>query len=119
MSTALAGPAFKRVRGPALLLMGALTSLSGWCDQDAALMEWGRKLFTTVTPACATCHTLQDAGSDGAIGPVLDEIKPDSARVSKALHNGLGVMPSFKAVLTEAQMAALAHYVSRVTGGEK
>ena len=49
-------------------------------------MLLGKKLFTTLAvPACAVCHTLKDAGAEGAVGPVLDELKPDAARVSKAL----------------------------------
>ena len=58
-------------------------------------MELGKKLFSTATPACALCHTLKDAGAKGAVGPVMDEIKPDAVRVAKALRNGLGNMPSY------------------------
>jgi sulfite dehydrogenase len=83
---------------------------------DDAQLALGKKLFMTATPACAVCHTLKDAGSEGAVGPVLDEIKPNAARVSQALLNGLGSMPSYKATLTEAQIAALALYVAKATG---
>jgi sulfite dehydrogenase len=82
-------------------------------------MALGKKLFTTAVPACAVCHTLKDAGAEGAVGPIFDELKPDAARVSKALRDGLGSMPSFKATLSEEQIAALARYVSRASGGEK
>ena len=83
---------------------------------DDPQLALGKKLFMTASPACAVCHTLKDAGSEGAVGPVLDEIKPNAARVSQALLNGLGNMPSYKSSLTEAQIAALALYVSKVTG---
>jgi cytochrome c6 len=84
---------------------------------DTAQFALGRKLFTEgAVPACALCHTLKDAGSSGAIGPVLDEIKPDAGRVARALRDGLGQMPAYGAQLTEAQIAALAHYVSRASG---
>ena len=46
---------------------------------------------------------------------MLDELRPDAARVSKALHDGLGAMPSFKETLTEEQIAALALYVSKAS----
>ncbi len=82
-------------------------------------MELGKRLFSNATPACAICHTLKDAGAEGAVGPVIDEIKPDAARVAKALRDGLGNMPSYKALLTEAEIAALARYVSRASGAEK
>ncbi|SFC49654.1 sulfite dehydrogenase (cytochrome) subunit SorB [Polaromonas sp. OV174] len=97
----------------------ALACLPALAATDPAQMELGKKLFATSVPACAICHTLKDAGAEGAVGPVLDELKPNSARVSKALRDGIGSMPSFKATLSEAQIAALAHYVSRASGGEK
>jgi mono/diheme cytochrome c family protein len=74
--------------------------------------EDGRKLFTSVTPACALCHTLKDAGATGTIGPSLDELKPDAERVAKALRNGIGQMPAFPQ-LNEAQVQALARYVEK------
>lgn len=87
---------------------------------DAAQFALGRKLFIeSAVPACALCHTLKDAGSSGAIGPVLDELQPDASRVARALRDGLGQMPAYGAQLTEAQIAALALYVSKASGGAK
>ena len=74
----------------------------------------GRRLFTSVTPACALCHKLKDAGAEGEIGPSLDELKPDAGRVVKALRNGIGQMPPFPQ-LTEAQVQALARYVEQAS----
>jgi mono/diheme cytochrome c family protein len=74
----------------------------------------GRKLFGSVTPSCAVCHSLKDAGAAGQIGPSLDELKPDAARVAKALKAGIGQMPAFTQ-LTEEQIQALARYVERAT----
>ena len=102
-----------------LLLAGGLACLPAIAAEDAAKMALGKKLFTTATPACALCHTLKDAGAEGAVGPVLDDLKPDVNRVSKALRDGLGAMPSFKASLSEAEIAALAYYVARASGAEK
>lgn len=82
-------------------------------------MEEGKKLFTSATtPACAVCHTLDHAGAQGAVGPNLDELKPDAARVEKALRNGIGQMPVFT-TLTEEQIKLLANYVSAATGAAK
>ncbi|MEJ6004120.1 cytochrome c [Paucibacter sp. AS339] len=79
--------------------------------------DLGKRLFTKgAVPACAICHTLRDAGSEGTVGPVLDEIKPDAERVGKALRNGLGAMPSFSKSLSEAEIKALARYVSQASG---
>lgn len=97
------------------LLLGA----AGLAHAQAndALYATGKELFLKATPACAVCHTLKDAGSEGAVGPVLDELRPDAARVAKALRDGLGSMPSYRASLSDAQIAALARYVSRASGG--
>lgn len=93
----------------------ALAGLLGVCAGGAHAQEdEGRKLFRSVTPACAACHTLKDAGATGEIGPSLDELKPDAARVVKALRNGIGQMPAFPQ-LTEAQIQALARYVEKAT----
>ena len=103
-----------------LLLAAALTSLSAMAAEDADKMAIGKKLFTAgAVPACALCHTLKDAGSEGAVGPVFDELKPNAARVKKALYDGLGAMPSYKATLTEAQIDAVSYYVSRASGAEQ
>ena len=96
-----------------------MTGLPAFAADDAALMTQGKRIFTTAAPACAVCHTLKDAGSEGAVGPVLDELKPVSSRVTKALRDGLGNMPSYKGKLTDEEITALAYYVSRATGAEK
>jgi cytochrome c6 len=100
---------------PALLLSCGLAAAAGNADQLAI----GKKLFTTSVPACAVCHTLKDAGAEGAVGPVLDELQPDAARVAKVLRDGLGSMPSFKASLSEAQIQALSAYVAQASRGGK
>ena len=102
-----------------LFMASALICLPAQATDDAAQMALGKKLFTTVVPACAVCHTLKDAGAKGAVGPVLDELKPNAARVAKTVRDGLGIMPSFGETLSEEQIAALALYVSRASGGEK
>ena len=104
----------------ALILVPALTV---WASAAAAAdnsvqLALGQKLFTQgAVPACSLCHTLQAAGAEVAIGPILDELKPDATRVAKALRNGLGQMPSYKDKLSDAEIAALAFYVSKVSGG--
>lgn len=100
----------------ALLATGLAATGTAHAADEAALMALGKQLFTVgAQPACAICHTLKDAGSEGAIGPVLDELQPDASRVAKALREGLGAMPSFSETLSEEQIAALALYVSRAS----
>lgn len=80
-------------------------------------MEAGRALFVGATPACALCHTLNDAQSSGAIGPKLDEIKPDAARVETAIRNGIGQMPAYT-TLSDKEIETLAAYVAKATGAQ-
>lgn len=82
-------------------------------------LEIGRKLFSqTAVPACAICHTMRDANAKGAIGPDLDELKPDTSRVEKAVRNGIGQMPAIKN-LNDAQIKALSEYVATATSAGK
>ena len=114
-SAPFASRALRALVAPTLVLTASLFGTAAHAADEAAQMALGKKLFTTSTPACALCHTLKDAGAEGAIGPVFNDLQPDAARVSKALHDGLGAMPSFKATLTEEQIAALALYVSKAS----
>jgi cytochrome c6 len=77
----------------------------------------GRQVFTELSqPTCAVCHTLEDAGASGQIGPNLDQLKPDAQRVAAAVTNGVGVMPAQEDNLTDEQIQAVAYYVAQVTG---
>jgi mono/diheme cytochrome c family protein len=73
----------------------------------------GKQIFTQ---NCGGCHTLADAGTNGQVGPVLDEIKPDKARVQRQVTNGGSKMPPFKGKLSADQIDAVATYVSSVAG---
>ncbi len=75
----------------------------------------GKKIFQT--GPCAGCHTLADAGTHGTVGPNLDQVKPKlSVVVDRLLHGG-GAMPPFKGTLTTKQIADVAAYVVKATGG--
>jgi len=96
------------------LLAWAVAPALAAADDDLAM---GKALFTQrATPACAVCHTLKDAGTTGEVGPALDELKPSADRVTTALRNGVGLMPSYKDTLTDAQIRAIARYVAAVSG---
>jgi cbb3-type cytochrome c oxidase subunit III len=69
----------------------------------------GRSVFVT---NCGSCHTLADAGTTGTIGPNLDDSKPARPLVVDRVTNGMGAMPPFKGTLTDAQIQAVADYVS-------
>ena len=79
--------------------------------------ELGRKVFTEVAqPPCKLCHTLQAAGATATVGPSLDELKPDKARVLEVVRKGLGPMPPFAEKLTPEQIEAVSAYVARSVG---
>ena len=75
----------------------------------------GKEVFLG-TAGCASCHTLSDAGSTGAVGPNLDDAKPSEELVLDRVTNGQGGMPSFSSTLSEQQIADVAAYVSSVAG---
>jgi mono/diheme cytochrome c family protein len=86
-------------------------------------LETGKELFVT---NCGACHTLAKAGTDGVVGPNLDELlAPPSAtapdpstiepRVLSAIDNGVaGRMP--KGVLGGQQADTVAAFVAQVAG---
>lgn len=88
-----------------------------------ASLQAGKDLFVT---NCGACHTLAKAGTDGGIGPNLDELlaPPTAAppnpstikpRVLSAINNGVaGRMP--KGVLSGQQADEVATFVSQVAG---
>ena len=55
--------------------------------------ERGRELFIQ---NCGPCHQLDAAGTTGTVGPNLDEVQADEARVLRAIRvggRGSGTMP--------------------------
>ena len=65
---------------------------------------------------CSGCHTLKAAQATGSVGPNLDQVKPSAADVTQIVRSGGGSMPSFSGKLSDAEIAAVAIYVSTVAG---
>jgi mono/diheme cytochrome c family protein len=92
-------------------------------EEVASNLESGKELFVT---NCGACHTLFKAGTDGVIGPDLDELlappsasPPDPAtvkpRVLSAVNNGVGGrMP--RGVVSGQQAEEVANFVAQVAG---
>ena len=88
-----------------------------------ASLEEGKAIFAT---NCGACHTLEKAGTDGIVGPNLDELlappspsPPDPAtikpRVLNAIENGIGGrMPA--GILSDTQAEVVAEFVSKCAG---
>jgi mono/diheme cytochrome c family protein len=95
---------------------GALAGAAGAQEADPATLDFGRRVFTEIAePGCPICHTLADAGAVGEVGPSLDAMRPDAARVAKAVTDGVGPMLPYEALDAE-QIEALAAYVAAVAG---
>ena len=75
----------------------------------------GKQLF--LSAGCAGCHTLADAGATGTVGPNLDAAHPSDSLVAERVRDGKGVMPSFAGELDDAEIAAVAAYVSQAASG--
>jgi mono/diheme cytochrome c family protein len=76
----------------------------------------GKNVF--LSAGCTGCHTLQDAGSHGTIGPNLDQAKPPLSLAVKRVTQGAGAMPSFKGQLSDKQIADVTAYVVTKSGGD-
>lgn len=93
----------------------ALVSAAAFTPIALANDEEGKLLFLKgAAPACAICHTLEAAGAAGAVGPSMNELQPDAARVLNALKNGIGQMPAYTS-LTPEQMKILSEYVAKAS----
>ena len=82
-------------------------------QQAATVAADGKTVFTA---SCGGCHTLGDAGTSGAIGPNLDDAKPDAATAKAYVRGGGGGMPAFGDKLANAEIDAVAAYVAAVAG---
>ena len=74
----------------------------------------GAKLFSD---NCGSCHTMKAAGTQGQVGPNLDQLKPTQALVLAALAKGgagTGTMP--KDLLTGSDAQTVAAYVAKNAG---
>ena len=97
-----------------------------------AQAKTGEQIFTAA--GCAGCHTFAPAGSNGTIGPGLDELKTQAGSIEPGksaeeyvresiedpgafLVEGFpNAMPSFKGRLADEQVQALVEYLLQ-TGG--
>jgi sulfite dehydrogenase len=75
----------------------------------------GKAVFASA--GCGGCHTLKAAGSNGTVGPNLDDKKPPLSLILDRVTNGKPPMPSFKGTLTDKQIADVAAFVFQSTHG--
>jgi cytochrome c oxidase subunit 2 len=96
-------------------------------EAAAAGANQGQSLFTSL--GCGSCHVLQDAGSQGQVGPDLDNVLADAdeefvrqsivepdAEIAEGFQPG--VMPkTYGEQLSEQQLDALVEYLLEASGG--
>ena len=61
---------------------------------------------------CGGCHTLSAAGTNGSVGPNLDDASPSYDKVVERVTDGQGEMPSFKDDLSAQEINDVAAFVS-------
>ena len=70
----------------------------------------GEEVFATA--GCGGCHTLSAAGTNGSVGPNLDDASPSYDKVVERVTDGQGAMPSFKDDLSAQEINDVAAFVS-------
>jgi len=70
----------------------------------------GKKVFFG-SGNCSSCHVLTDEEGNGEVGQNLNQIKPDIYKIISSVNNGVGVMPSYKGILSSEEIESVAIYV--------
>jgi cytochrome c553 len=69
----------------------------------------GEEVFASA--GCGSCHTLEEAGTSGTVGPNLDDSTIDEAAAVQQVTDGGGGMPPFGGQLSEEQIQDVAAFV--------
>jgi len=69
----------------------------------------GKQVFASA--GCGGCHTLRAAGSNGNVGPNLDQSNPDLELIVQRVRKGGGGMPPFEDNLSAEQIRDVAAFV--------
>ena len=100
---------------PALVVLGDQASAGPNGESLSSEMAEARQLFFE---RCAQCHTLEDAGAVGRVGPDLDILAPTKGLTLNAIEEGrargMGQMPA--QLLEGAEAEAVAEYIEAVAG---
>jgi mono/diheme cytochrome c family protein len=65
---------------------------------------------------CGSCHTMKAAGTNGQIGPNLDQVRPDYAVAHLMVEQGGGGMPPFAGQLSPQQIRDVSAFVATRAG---
>ena len=94
-----------------LILLVLIFPSSSFADPK---MNLGIEVFNNKAQ-CGMCHTLQAAGSEGQIGPNLDQLKSTISQITYVVTNGIGVMQAWEGILTAEEIEAVAYYIFKST----
>ncbi len=101
-----------------IVALGAPGCGGGGGDEEPAAQaaqQQGGEGQERFASTCGGCHTLGAAGTRGTVGPNLDELEPDRARVLDAIRTGPGQMPAN--LISGAEAEAVADFVAMSAGG--
>jgi len=105
-----------KIKNFLLILLFSVISKIHVSFADEAKMKKGLEIFNE-TAGCAACHVLKAAGSEGNIGPNLDDLKPLEEQVRGVVTEGLGVMPAFgEGILSKEEIDIVSFYVANSSG---
>lgn len=74
----------------------------------------GKAVFASA--GCGSCHTLEEAGSSGTIGPDLDSTTMSRDEIEEQVRQGGGAMPAFEGQLSDAEIEAVSDFVEASKG---
>ena len=103
-----------------LLLVGLLAGCGGGDDEGNGGGATGGGGTTTgvdgkavfAEAGCGGCHTFEAAGSNGSVGPNLDDSNVTFEQAVEQVTNGGGGMPAFEGDLSQEEIDAVARFVS-------
>jgi cytochrome c553 len=74
----------------------------------------GEEVFASA--GCGSCHTLEEAGTSGTVGPNLDDSQVNQPDAVQQITDGGGGMPPFEGQLSEEQIQDVAAFVVESQG---
>ena len=79
---------------------------------DEAMMQKGLEIFNG-KGQCAVCHVLKAAGSQGNIGPNLEQVNVSLESIKHIITNGQGVMPALglDGTLSKEEIETVTYFV--------
>jgi cytochrome c553 len=98
------------------LVLVALVAACGGDDGEPSASGPGATVYAEA--GCGSCHTYEPAGSNGNIGPNLDESDVSFEEAVEQIRNGGNGMPAFGDDLSEQEIEDVARFVTSGESGE-